>query len=144
MKKIKKILKNIIFKYIMFFLVDYRENTYHKVTRIMTTSPTLPVYTWSALYTQSAVRILYWPVIRSPTRSKCACEKNIKGSTRNWRITCNLQYICYNTLYSIFHFFLLAPDWRFVIGQIRFNIYFWFYSFVYFSSPCRNDQFAVL
>ena len=30
------------------------------------------------------------------------------------------------------------------IGQICLNVYFLFYSFVYYSSPCRKDQFAVL
>ena len=29
------------------------------------------------------------------------------------------------------------------IGQICLNVYFLFYSFVYFSSPCRKDQLAV-
>ena len=29
------------------------------------------------------------------------------------------------------------------IGQICLNVYFLFYSFVYFSSPCREDQLAV-
>ena len=28
-------------------------------------------------------------------------------------------------------------------GQICLNVYFLFYSFVYFSSPCREDQLAV-
>ena len=30
------------------------------------------------------------------------------------------------------------------IGQICLTVYFLFYSFVYYSSPCRKDQFAVL